>query len=323
MKLRLSFLSVCTVLFFAGALFTSCTQTNTPGTTDDRSKVVSSSTDTFLDVTGLSDNQLYEFTVAGSTSTTVIAGFSSYTNGTIRVFWTRGSGDAGADTIYYKKPAGTTADAGYKLWATSDMTNGPNADGTFRIYETADATSGHSSGLILGPVTSTLSVSDASAAAKIDLVLATDNSLSAPRLVLVSSDDNRSLISGTPRSADFGSTDIVTGGVALDYLSTDITGIAHPGAGSWVIPAANAGKSAVIPVRTADNHYARVEIIPQSGNGTLLFGNTGIPGTSTNRYFIDVHVVYQPSVGWGYVGRPEVRRALPHLRSAAETIFIK
>jgi hypothetical protein len=325
MKLRLLSFSLSALILTAGALFTSCTQTNTPATTttDDRSKVISSSTDTYTDVSALSDTSLYEFTVAGSTSATVLTGFSSYTNGTIRVFWTRGSGDAGADTVYYKKATGTTADAGYKLWATADETTGPNSDGTFRIYETSDPASGHPSGLILGPTTSTLSVGDASAAVRIDVVLATDNSAGsvAPHLALVSADDNRSLITGTPRAADFGSTDLITGGIDLDFLSTDITGIPSgpTSAGSWAIPANNLGKSAVVPIRTADNHYARVEIIPQTGNGGLLFGNTGIPGTPTNKYFVDVKVVYQQKAGWGYVARPEVRRAVPTLRTAAPT----
>ena len=103
MKLRSSFLSISAMLLIAGAIFTSCTQTDTPGGTVSRgTPVLSIAGSTTLDVTGLSDNQLYEFTVVGTTSGATITGFSSYANSTIKVFWTRGSGDVGVDTVFYR-----------------------------------------------------------------------------------------------------------------------------------------------------------------------------------------------------------------------------
>ncbi|MDP4221500.1 MAG: hypothetical protein Q8916_08505 [Bacteroidota bacterium] len=304
MKLRLSFFALGATLLLAGTLLTGCTQTTTPTTTDNRSKVVSSSTDTYIDVTGLSDNQLYEFTVAGSSSSTALTGFSSYQNGTIRVFWTRGAGDASADTVYYRTATGSTASAGYHLWATAIRSTS-----TLRVFETADPTD--PSGLILGPTAKTTSISG-SDKMSIDLVLATVNNTPPgyPFLSLQAADVIGGV--GVGAKADTVSNPRqVLGGLAMDQsLTGTFTKGTFP---RYVDLVSNIHDiSYVFDVRTYDDHAARVEIVPQAAlttvNGTAghyLWGDTG--GTPSYRY-IDVNVTYQPTVGWNYDGRPGITR---------------
>jgi hypothetical protein len=313
MKLRLLSLALCAMLAL-GALITSCTNTTTPGTTTQGYH------DSSADVVGLNNGTTYQFNITGGASGTKIKGVSSWTNGTVRVFWSRAAGDSNQITVVQNS---TTPDA--ITWAPASRTTGPNPDGTFRIYETADAATGHPSGLILGPITSTLSVGDVSAATTIDLVLATDTSRLPPSLVLVSADDSRSLIKGTPRVADFGQVDFVTGGLAMDYLNASLINIPSgaSSAGSFIIPTGTSGRSAVVPIRTADNQYARVEIIPQASNSNALWGNTGVVGTPSNRYYIDVNVTYQTGQHLPYAGRPQVNRHTPSIRRSAGSVILK
>jgi len=92
MKLRLLSFSLCAILLAAGALFTSCTNTTTPGTTTQGYFDVSA------DISGLNLGQRYTFNVTGGASGTRITGVSAYTStgatGTVRVFWTRAAGDS-------------------------------------------------------------------------------------------------------------------------------------------------------------------------------------------------------------------------------------
>ncbi|MEP7234669.1 MAG: hypothetical protein ABI778_05170 [Ignavibacteriota bacterium] len=310
MKLRLLSFSASAMLLAAGAFFSGCTPTDSPSTGDGTTKVASASgTDTYLDITGLSANTQYEFKVVGSSSTTTITGFSSYTNNTIRVFWSRGAGDVTPDTVVYK--AASTADAGFYLWATADMTVTPNPSGIFRIYETADLAAGHGSGLILGPTTKVVSISGADKP-NVDLLLLTDNSVAAPFLTLISADasglitpGHTTLLGDNPYN--------VAGGLAMQHSLTDISSKFLTSANYEVIRSNIFDNSSIVLyVKTSDNHYARLEIVPQTvkttfnGNsGNFLWGDTG--GTPSTR-FIDVKVTYQPTTNWGYVGRPEAHR---------------
>ncbi len=295
MKQRLSFLSICAVLLVTGALFSSCTQTSTPGTASQGTPVLSIAGATTLDVTGLSDNQLYEFTVAGTTSGATITGFSSYANGTIKVSWTRGSGDTGIDTVFYRTTSSTTAASGYNVWATA-VVSGP-----FRIYETADNTAGHNSGLVLGPTTKTVSIGGADST-NADLILETYN-VSGTTLPFLSLDAGDVLFGTTTHKTRFATNPFaVAGGLANQHSLTDVTSTFPTVANEVTVFtdfASTKSKSIVLVGRTGSNNYVRVEVVPQS-NGNL-WGDTG--GANSKR-FIDVNVAYQPSAGWGYVARP-------------------
>jgi hypothetical protein len=303
MKLSLLSLSLCAMIA-ASTLLTSCSDTTSPTT-------VTAYHDSTADVTGLTAGTVYYFNISGGASGSRIKGVSSYTNGTVRVFWTRAVGDTN-QILAVNKATSTASDD--IAWSAANLTT------AIRLYETADVTAGHPSGLVLGNTSSSLSIGDASAATKIDLVLATDPSASspAPHLVLVSADDALAKISGTPRSADFGHVDLVTGGLINDYLNASLTTIdsnAATSAGAYIIPQVNNGRSAVVPIRTADRHYARVEIIPQASNANGLFALT-----SGARYYIDVNVTYQPVAYRGYADRPEgVNHHAPWTRRAAES----
>src|SRR5205085_5197665 len=102
---------------------------------------------------------------------------------------------------------------GYAFWAPADLTASNTT--SFRLYETADVTSGHLSGLVLGPVSSVLSVNDASAASKIDLVLATDPSINLPQISVQSAH----LVITGGRATDIDDTiRAVVGGLAMENM---------------------------------------------------------------------------------------------------------
>jgi hypothetical protein len=300
MKLRLLSFSLGALLLAAGAFITGCTQTDTPGTGS------SNYTDTYGDISGLTVGQTYQFGISGGNSGTMITGVSSYsgtaTSGTVRVFWSRASGDS--NRITPTATVGSTAGSNIIVWAPA------SSSGTFRLYETADPSSSHPSGLVLGTTAHTASISGAEAS-NLDLVLGTDASqpTTQPGLSLVSPDDGRSLIpvGVSVKSTDFASSaDIVKGGLPMDKLSSSIT---FSASGSYDISSAfRDSSSAIIAVRTQDGHYARVEIVPQAasttfqGNtGHFLWGDTG--GLPSYR-FVDLNVTYQPTANLAYAGRP-------------------
>ncbi len=299
MKIRLSLLSLCATFLLASILISSCTQTNTPPVPDNRSKVISSSTDIWIDVTGLSDS-LYEFTVTGNSSLTVLTGFSSYQNGTIRVFWNRGSGDTGADTVFYRTTTSTTASAGYYVWAPAIRPTGSNPDGSFRLFETSAPASVGPSGLILSGATTRTAAISSPDSTNVDLILETYPQSGA--LPFLSLDAADVLIGTSTHKTIFADHDfLVTGGLANQHNSTDVSGTFSLQANTTTDFTGNNGESLVLVVRTSDNHYARVEIEPQP-NG-FLWGDTNA-GSPTSKRYIDVFVVYQPTAAWGYVGRP-------------------
>lgn len=316
MKLRTQILSLAGAAILGSALLAGCTSTSTgPTTTDNRTKVVSLSGETKHVVTGLLSGHMYVFSVTGSYPTTKISAANSASNSAVTVFWTRDPSDNGADTINYMEVTSETS--------TDPVTSAPAltwapamVSGTYTLYETADNTNGHYSGLIFSDSGArTASVLSPTDAGKLDLVLITDNSLPGlPYLSVVAPAVNGTGITGG-RETYFGIPYQVKGGMTNQKFSTSIVAeIAKSGANffdAWDIPNGNFADSSIILVMaTADNHYARVEIVPQADPGhpgqTLLWKDVSTP--SGSRRAIVVNVSYQATAGWGYVGRPGVVR---------------
>ncbi len=285
MKLRLSFFSICAMLLVAGALFTSCTQTDTPGTG------TGGYHDTYADIS-VTPGTTYVFNISGGSANSVITGVSAYNTGVVRVYWSRAASDSAKIT-----PTATPGSTGSGIvWA------GVTGGGLFRVYETADVDASHPSGLILGPTPHTASLTGAEKS-KIDLVLQTDNTIGTPFLSLVSADLNAT----NTRSAKFGFTSPTTyfkGGLAAQSFSSgDLSAVIGANNFFDITALHSDSASAVIVVRTADNNYSRVEIVPQSTStfggvsGHFLWGDTG--GASSRR-FIDVNVTYNPTTNSPY-----------------------
>ena len=295
MKLRLLSLSLCAMLI-AGAFMTGCTNSTTPGTT------TVGYFDTWRDVTtGLTDNTQYSFNITGgSSSNTKILGVSAWTSGTVRVFWTRAVGDSSQINVV----TNSTASDAIK-YAAADG----NYSSSYRLWETSAPASVGPSGLILGSTPATASVTG-SQSSKIDVVLATINSLPSPSISLQSADVQGSLVPSPARSTVFADAPYqVKGGLPMNALTGDISGSFTQGANSFDFPSylnINDSSSAIISLKTADGNYARIEIVPQATktfNGTtghFLWADDAVSG----KRYIDVKVTYQPTKGWGYVGRP-------------------
>jgi hypothetical protein len=254
----------------------------------------------------------------------------------IKARWTRASDDVGVDTLIavpvgggVEMKATTTASStdntatvgglvtgvSYNLYVAAQGTAGRTGPVVWmtavrfgseatplRIWETADNTPGHFSGLILstGVPTSILAANKND----IDVVLAIDNSLPAPGLALQGADVQGS--GGLNRKTRFGNNYyIVAAGLNGDYYTTsfasEIKNSSDPSAVNFVpIPPA-ASDPIIILTRTADNNYARIEVVKQS-NG-LLWGEDA---TAAKNRFIDVVVSYQTTNNVGMAGRPGV-----------------
>src|SRR5689334_22003883 len=127
MSLKKKIFNISRILVFASVSFLlSCTKDNPITTEDNRTMIVSPASTTYIEITGLENGQLYEFTVAGSSTETVITGFSSYVSNTIKIYWRRGLQDVGKDTIYFRKTNSTTPSPGYFVWAPTQTTMGTN-----------------------------------------------------------------------------------------------------------------------------------------------------------------------------------------------------
>jgi hypothetical protein len=298
MKLRLSVFQLSAMLLLTGAFFSGCTQTNSPTTSGQ------TYSDTFRDVDNLSPNQLYAFSVSGGSSGTVITAVSAYKTGTVRVFWTRASGDSSNVSVNAQTVSSPTPISGSIIWAPIYLTS------MVRVYETADSSSSQPSGLVLGQTSHAASISG-SEKDNIDLVLATDNSLKQiPFLSLIAADVQGSGINGG-KATDIGNNAYQTkAGLVGNKFTTDIAGLVPTQSGnrinSFDIPGNISDSSSIILLmRTSDGHYARVEIIPQPavGGNNYLWGDTN-PGGKPSYRFIDVNVTYQTIFDGGYVGRP-------------------
>ena len=274
--------------------------------------------------------------VTGTAPTGVQANSISATQ--INVRWTRDATDVTADTIIAADPTTgavlattpvlSTASAGsltglqlnqkYDIWIGSAggrsakvtwATATRSGPGFITLYETADNTNGHFSGLVLGPNPHGASITGAEKTF-IDLVLASRSDLGSPFISLqAASVDSSGIIGG--RATKLGNSSFtVGGGIDKDFYSTGFSGEFSSGINSF--PYFNevmvSDTTTIVLVKTADNHYARVEIQKQPSNGNKLFKN--ITGSNGKPYrAIDVVVSYQPIIDAAYAGRPtEVRR---------------
>ncbi|MEI8134898.1 MAG: hypothetical protein WCH46_07435 [bacterium] len=298
MKLRGFSLSLCAILIVSAALLSSCTQTDTPGTG-------TAFTDTYADVSGLTVGQTYKFNITGGAAGTKIAGVSAYATGTVRVFWTRASGDSSQITVVTNS---TASDA--ISWAAV------TGSATIRLYESADLDPTHASGLVLsgasGPHSASISGAEK---ANIDLVLHTEPAIALPQLSLVSAKDG--IASGNTRNSAFGFTSPTAyfrGGLSAQIFGAgDLSTIVNASNNFADITATHSDSaSLVLVVKTQDNNYARIEVVAQAAkttfggvSGHFLWGDTG--GATSFRY-IDVKVTYNPTVNSPYAAIPSKKK---------------
>lgn len=300
------------------AFLSSCTteDTVTPST-DSRTRVASASgTDTKMTITGLQKNQLYVFSVNGVGATKILA-VNAADESSITVLWTRDPLDHTPDTVNYQAVSQVTnadpvSGATAITWATATKAS------NLTIYETADNTSGHGSGLVLGDGTTRVASVLGADATKLDLVLASNSAITLPFLSLVApSVSSLTGITGG-RQTVFDTNVYQIGGDASNQQFTTTIAGTFPTSGSLIanqfdIPDGDfKDTSVVLLVYTADNHYARVEIIPQTNpsnpSKSLLWKDVPIATAPYSVRAIVVNAWYQPTVGWGYVGRPTAIR---------------
>ncbi len=296
MKLRTTVLAFAALLIGASTFMVGCTTEDTPtgGGTDNRSKLLSSTSDVRMNIPGLTTDQLYTFSVSNGSYTTKIKGVAAKDSASINVFWTRDPLDNGVDTVFYQAVSSPSSAANTITWATASYTAG------LTLYESADNTAGHNSGLILGIPSKTSTISG-TAGLGVDLILATDNTIPLPQLEIRSPDAQ---LTGARTTYLSNGAYIVGGGANNNFFSSDITSqidFVSP-VNVYDIPAAGgvgSDSSAIILVR-AQGHFARIEIVRDPVTGKL-WRDTG--GASSTRYIV-VNVFYQTTTGWGYVSRP-------------------
>jgi hypothetical protein len=185
---------------------------------------------------------------------------------------------------------------------------------TVRLYETADNAGGHFSGLVLngndigqGPSAAAVSTADAAPNhLSADVVFASDQSNTNSFLTIVS--PAVTSISGIEagKYSKFSSPyqDPVAGratGMDQIYYTGDLrTTIATSGTSivnAIELTTTTNENPLVFNVLTADNHFARVEVMPQPSNGGRLYAG------SAGQNYIDVMVSYQPLTNTPYASR--------------------
>jgi hypothetical protein len=255
----------------------------------------------------------------------------SHDANSIDVSWTRASGDTGPDTVVatiggtvansviVASPGNTAVVGGLSeglLYSISvHSTSGTSAtpvlwmtarrSTTIRLYETADNTPGHFSGLDLANMKA-VSVSGGANIGVTDFVLASWPTADvASGLSLEAADAQRSgFSSGGRASIVDGSVYYVSGGIDNLYFTGNLRSLIDTVAttefNSFDLPIddGHSGQSAILLVRTADDHFALIQIVPQA-NGQL-YGGT--PGTN----YIDVVVSYQNTVDAPYASRAHI-----------------
>lgn len=196
-------------------------------------------------------------------------------------------------------------------WATAKRlpfeTNGQQ---TVRLWETAAPSSVGSAGLIIEPTGLRVVSTESEDSNKIDLVLASEF-MGGPDvfLSLVSpSVTTRSGIIGGKRTAFGNDSYIVEGGLDEDYYTAEISSLIQDGSGgvnaAFIYRYEQSdevyGDPMIILLRLANEHYARLEVVPQSDG--LLYGMN-----SEGYRYCDVRLSYQEIQGAGYVSRPIAR----------------
>lgn len=272
----------------------------------------------------------------------------------IKARWQRGAGDVGVDTLIAtpvgggaemkvvtaKSASDTSATLSglsvgtqYDITVAAHGTNGRTAairwatatrSGVITLYETADNTAGHNSGLVLGANNETSSTAHSASTIgaeklDIDLVLATDNSLTLPFLSLQGADVTGSGIPGGRVTRLGNNYFIVAGGLDFDFYAASIASEFTLGVNFFPVLGA-VSNPIILLVKTADNHYARVEIVPQSSG--FLWKDV-VVGSNSYRA-IDVIVSYQPTTGVAYAGRPvDIARGFNTPRTGGAKAVIK
>jgi hypothetical protein len=264
----------------------------------------------------------------------------------IGAMWTRAADDIGADTLIAIAPSGAEVKEVIAAGTSSGVISGLSANvlytikvastggrtagiewatatrsGMLTLYETFDNTAGHFSGLILGPTPRTAST-EGPDSLLIDVVLATDNSV--PKVPFLSLQGANVVGSGIPtgRSCYFANNVFsVKGGLNNDYYTTSFASQITNKKYYDEFGDAPDSSSIIIGVVTEDNHYARIEVVPQT-NGKVW---KDVPITGGSARAIDVIVSYQPLTGKGYASRPfnTVRREIPKVKGEGATLIIK
>jgi hypothetical protein len=283
--------------------------------------------------TGTGTNGTFNTNPYSRTKTTTPLSLTANAQGTgsIGVKYTRPTGDTGADTIFAVQNgvivARTVVGSFTNAGVVSNLTPGVRYSmrvGTatgismdsvewspakrtdaVTIYETADNTPGHASGLQLGSGTT---VSDARAISiagteklLTDLVLASDPSPGVPsHLWLQSADVVGSGLGSAGRMSDFSDPVLQFPMDSIYYQAEFRNTISQsPRVNAFQIPLTSTSPVS-FNVLTADNHYARVEILLQPGNKLYA----GTPGQNS----IQVRVNYQPALDLAYASRPHAPR---------------
>ncbi|HET9136277.1 MAG TPA: hypothetical protein VFO76_06565 [Candidatus Kapabacteria bacterium] len=316
MKLRTTLYSFAAVLLLGSTFLAGCTTEDEPGTSGDGTTGVKASTGTnHMTVTGLSDAQLYIFAVRGGTGT--LKGLSSNGSGSIVVTW-----NGTIDSIYYKKAdatttsfvaGGTTYTVGAttnsaQIWATA-MKFGPVTIGE----DSKDTTGALGSGLLIsGTGATVVSTKFGADVNNFDFKLRTDNTLTAPWLVLEPGIRNNINDTRVAQMANASDIYVVNEGANRDnYNSGFNTQTTFNSNNFWTVPAVDLlnggapyalGDNAMIPITVTQSdgvHYGRIEVI-SAVNFNNVNGMWHEPTDPQGQRTITVNVYYQTVAGWDY-----------------------
>ena len=207
------------------------------------------------------------------------------------------------DQFYNFSVLGAGGTSAAITWSAADRLP---INGAWRIYASPRNLPGLISGLIAG-FTGPISLTGANAQ-NVDFVFAIDSQAGYPFLSICSpSVTSLTGISQGRRTSMSTTAPYVKGGLDAEWFhQNDLTASIPAGAGSAInvvsLDTLNNGASMVFSFLTADNHYGRLEVVPQL-NGRL-WGATSFGGQLD--FFIDVRVSYQSLGGFGFA-----RRGLP------------
>lgn len=209
-----------------------------------------------------------------------------------------------------------------------------NPSATVRLFETAAPINVGPSGLIIDETGMRAVSTEGNEQTRIDLVLATQDPARVARDTIVSlvspSISSESGIPGGRKTAFADKIFYVTGGLDNDYYTVALSTLVHPSqdlarnALDIVKMATNHegyNKSLILVLRTQDNHYARVEVLPQPAGSPRAGQHYGIETITGNEYkFVDVRASYQLTTGLGYASRPS---GIPAIRRAISAGVVK
>jgi hypothetical protein len=195
-----------------------------------------------------------------------------------------------------------------------------NGQQTVRVYSTAAPGANRPSGLIIDE-TGIQAVSVGPSAPnrdQIDLVLATTSTNPNNPIAI-----NSPHVQGSGIPEDIAKVTLlnqnsmfVQGGLDNHYYTGDVATLVPTGNNAknqapifkYASGDAEFGKSMIIIFRTEENHFGRLEIVPQA-DGTLFGSDQALnnQGEMVIFDYVDVRVSYQTLPNTGYVGRPQAR----------------